>query len=53
MSNELREYVIELLEEVGYAETVVTLRCEYDSLTQEDAESIVDEVMDELDLIEE
>jgi len=45
-----KEYVTELLEQFGYAETVVTLMYENENLDQYDAEAIVDEVVYELDL---
>jgi len=46
----IKEYVTELLEQFGYAETVVTLMYENENLDQYDAEAIVDEVVYELDL---
>ena len=42
---EQKEYITELLNNHGYAETVVTLMCEDENLTQEQAEAAVDEVL--------
>ena len=42
---EQKEYITELLNNHGYAETVVTLMYEDENLTQEQAEAAVDEVL--------